>query len=414
MQPQIYFLVTYAQSDHMKILTDSAAQQIDNWSKVATGTAVTKLDAKASKLTLDSGKELSYKALVLGTGFQHETSFVEGLTEMDKADPKNNVHVHILDGKDRPERNFFNGYFSQGGDYLCYSPKAPYKGEGTDFYALYYESILRNDQLLGTAAKGSRIQYWTPNKEIFKFPYANEVALEECAKRGIEVVFGWELLSVRTEASGVKVATFKNVDTGATTESEFFGAAINPPSKPVDFLQGAGVTDSQGLVDVNRYTLQHKKFENIFAIGDCIGGETTRTYTGGISQNPIVKHNVLQFLHGRELNAIYDGYQYMPLLLGSDYAAGLSHLHDFEPAPTNDSVPHYGLFANLYMNYVKQNQKSTAVAYGNSAKTHGPPHTHYAARYDPLEQNEYLLARQIPLEEVRHPNAQARALEPAV
>ena len=46
--------------------------------------------------------------------------------------------------------------------------------------------------------------------------------------------------------------------------------------------------------------------------------------------------------------------------------------------------------------------------YTSFAKSQGPPHYHYPARYDTLEQNEYLEARQIPLEEVRHPNAQKR------
>ena len=243
----------------------------------------------------------------------------------------------------------------RGGDMITYSPLAPYKGEGTDFYTLYYESIIRQDKLLGAASAGTKVQHWTPNKFIYAFPYANEVALDECAKRGIEVHLGWELLSVRQDAE-TKVATFKNVDTGETIEKDFIGANINPPSRQHQFLLDSGVCDSQGMVDVNRYTLQHNRFENIFAIGDCISGQTTRTYTGAIQQNPIVKHNVLQYLHGEECNAIYDGYQYMPAYLGTTYGAGFSHLHDFEPAPKNDSVPHYGIFSNLYFNYMMSNQ----------------------------------------------------------
>ena len=61
-----------------------------------------------------------------------------------------------------------------------YSPKFPYKGEGCDFYALYYEHMMRQDKLMGLASENARIQYWTPNKEIYRFPYANEIALEEC------------------------------------------------------------------------------------------------------------------------------------------------------------------------------------------------------------------------------------------
>ena len=100
------------------------------------------------------------------------------------------------------------------------------------------------------------------------------------------------------------------------------------------------------------------------------------------------------------------GYQYMPLALGTTYGCGFSHLHDFEPAPTNDSVPHYGIFSNLYFNYMMSNQQKMGEKYTSFAKSQGPPHYRYPASYDELEQSEYLEARQIDPSEVRHPNAQ--------
>ena len=123
----------------------------------------------------------------------------------------------MLNKKERLSRNYHNGNNHRGGNHICYSPAVPYKGEGSDFYALYYEYLLRTDLMTNSAAAGSKIEYWTPNKFIYSFPYANEVALDECAKRGIEVNFGWELLKVRQEDS-TKVATFRNVDTGETHE----------------------------------------------------------------------------------------------------------------------------------------------------------------------------------------------------
>ena len=216
-----------------------------------------------------------------------------------------------------------------------YSPKFPYKGEGSDFYALYYEHMMRQDKLLQLASENAKIQYWTPNKEIYRFPYANAVALEECDKRGIEVYFGWEMISMKYNSAGEKIATFKNVDTGETIEKEFNAASINPPSKPHDMIAKAGLCDGTGMIDVNKYTLQHKKYENVFAFGDAIAGDTTRTMYAAQAQNPIVKHNLLQFLNGRECNAIYDGYTYWPYLNGLRYGSSFSHLHDFEPAPMN-------------------------------------------------------------------------------
>ena len=163
--------------------------------------------------------------------------------------------MHAIDHKARLDRNYYHGWNHPNGDMICYSPKFPYKGEGTDFYALYYEQYLRQDQIQGRAAKNARIQYWTPNKEIMKFPYANEVVLDECHKRGIEVHFGQELIKVRTDEHGVKIATFKNVDTGETIEKDFFSANINPPSRPFQELVDSGIARSDGLIDVNPYTL---------------------------------------------------------------------------------------------------------------------------------------------------------------
>jgi sulfide:quinone oxidoreductase len=48
-------------------------------------------------------------------------------------------------------------------------------------------------------------------------------------------------------------------------------------------LVDAGITNKEGVVDVNPHTLQHKRFENIFAFGDCIGINTTRTMNAAIA-----------------------------------------------------------------------------------------------------------------------------------
>lgn len=257
----------------------------------------------------------------------------------------------MLDNKYTSDRNYYHGWNHSFGDMICYSPAGPYKGEGNDFYALYYESFLRQDKLQGRATAGARIQYWTPNKEIFRFPYANEIALDECHKRGIDVMFGWEMLKVHFNEIGEKIATFRNVDTGAILEKPFTHANINPPSKTHQNLVDAGIVNSQGLIDVNPYTLQHSRFENIFAFGDAIAGNTTRTQNAAMAQTPVVKHNLFNFMDGRELNGVYDGYTYWPFYLSHSHASCFSHTWDYEPTGTNHWVPSFGLFAKQYFNY---------------------------------------------------------------
>lgn len=90
---------------------------------------------------------------------------------------------------------------------IYYMPKTPCKGED-NFWPLYYETWLRQDRLVGRAANNARIQVWTPNDHILSYPYANEVALEECDKRGIDVMLGWDMIKVHMSDIGEKIATF--------------------------------------------------------------------------------------------------------------------------------------------------------------------------------------------------------------
>jgi len=50
------------------------------------------------------------------------------------------------------------------GDMMVYGPQFPHKGEGTTFWSLYYDSILREKQLNQRASRGAKIMYFTPNK----------------------------------------------------------------------------------------------------------------------------------------------------------------------------------------------------------------------------------------------------------
>lgn len=90
-------------------------------------------------------------------------------------------------------------------------------------------------------------------------------------------MLGWDMMKVHHDSVGQKIATFRNVSTGETLEKPFSHANINPTSRPHQELVDAGLTDANGLIDVNPYTLQHERFENIFAFGDAIRGNITRT-----------------------------------------------------------------------------------------------------------------------------------------
>lgn len=299
LNPALYFPIAGGHMKPLKAESGVVSAQVENWSRIECGVKATKVLPQNNQIQLTNGKTFTYKALVLATGFDHRIDDIKGLRYYDTAKESEAVFIHTLDTKNRFFQNFWHGWMHRAGDLICYSPKTPYKGEGTDFYALYYESVMRQDKLQEVTSKGARVQYYTPNKEIFQFPYANEVALDECHKRGIDVCLGWEMIELKTDSAHQKIAVFKNVDTGAVMEKPYFGACINPPSKPTSLITDSGLGDVNGLVNVNKYTLQHNKYENIFAFGDCIGGfDHTRTMHAAVAQNSVIKNNVLRYLHG--------------------------------------------------------------------------------------------------------------------
>jgi len=149
----------------LKLMSSSVSGQVQPWSRVDTGAKVQSFHPNENKLVLNNGREYTYKALVLAPGFDHGSANIEGLPEMEQSHEMENVFSHVLDNKERVDRNFNHGWNHPHGDMIYYMPKTPCKGEA-NFWPLYYESWLRQDKTVGRASENARIQVWTPNDHI--------------------------------------------------------------------------------------------------------------------------------------------------------------------------------------------------------------------------------------------------------
>lgn len=145
--PEVYFTVLNGHIKDLKLESATVSAQVEQWSRADTNVKVTKFSPNENKVKLSNGKEYTYKALVIATGFEHSSSHIEGLPDFEKDRGENQTFAHTIDTKNKVDRNYWNGYNHNSGDMICYSPKFPYKGEGCDFYALYYEHFLRQDKL---------------------------------------------------------------------------------------------------------------------------------------------------------------------------------------------------------------------------------------------------------------------------
>ena len=73
---------------------------------------------------------------------------------------------------------------------------------------------------------------------------------------------------------------------------------------PVDFIKSSSLVDAVGFVDVNKGTLQHAKYKNVFALGDCSNLPTSKTAAAVAAQSEVVRNNIRSLIKGEPLKSM--------------------------------------------------------------------------------------------------------------
>ena len=58
---------------------------------------------------------------------------------------------------------------------------------------------------------------------------------------------------------------------------------------PHYFLKQSGLTNEQAFVDVDKYTLRHNKYSNVWSLGDCSSLPNSKTAAAIFSQTIVLK-----------------------------------------------------------------------------------------------------------------------------
>ena len=89
---------------------------------------------------------------------------------------------------------------------------------------------------------------------------------------------------------------------------------VTPPMCAPDFIRLSPLADKAGWVDVDKFTLQHTRFPDIFALGDASSLPTGRTGAAIRKQAPILVRNLLAHRADRPLSGRYNGYTSCPII----------------------------------------------------------------------------------------------------
>jgi len=92
---------------------------------------------------------------------------------------------------------------------------------------------------------------------------------------------------------------------------------LAPPQVAPAFIKNSELVNSAGWLEVDTGTLQHKKYPNIFGIGDVAALPTAKTGAAIRKQVPVVVENITRLINSRELSdKKYNGYSSCPLVTG--------------------------------------------------------------------------------------------------
>ena len=116
-----------------------------------------------------------------------------------------------------------------------------------------------------------------------------------------------------------KQAIFENLDKPSEIRRFKYSLLhVAPSMKPFEEVKKSNLVDSTGYVDVNKHTMQHNKFANVFGIGDCTNVPTSKTAAAVAAQSGVLTRNLRNVINGQAVNEQekYDGYTSCPLVTG--------------------------------------------------------------------------------------------------
>jgi sulfide:quinone oxidoreductase len=271
--------------------------------------AVTSIDPQNNSIATASGREINYRYLVVAPGIQLNWGQVKGLPEtLGKNFVSSNYSFETAPYTFTCLQSMRAGQVA-----LFTSPSTALKCGGAPQKIMYLAADYFRKHGLGGKVK---VDFSTAGKVIFGIKkYAVELQ-KIVEKYHIEMNFRHDLIAVDGER---KTATFKVTDeTGQSHEvtKHFDMLHVTPPQSAPDFIRNSPIADANGWVDVDKHTLQHKRYPSIFGIGDATNTPNAKTGAAVRKQAPVLVKNLLACIDGQPMNGSYNGYGSCPIIVG--------------------------------------------------------------------------------------------------
>jgi len=272
---------------------------------------VEEVDPERQSIRTQSGATVSYDFLVVAVGIQLNWDAVPGLKRaIERGDASSNYDYELAPKTWNLIKNF------KGGTALFHMPGTPIKCPGAPQKIMYLAADhFRRRGIL----RDARVIYGSATGAIYGAKEYAAVLNRVVERYGIDARFNHELVEILPEKKEAVFQLKNGTDKQRVTIPYDILHAVPPQSAP-DFIRQSALADpdkpQEGWVKVNKHTLQHVNFPNVFALGDVAGTPNAKTGAAVAHQAPVAAANLLAVLRGKEPAAQYDGYIACPIVTG--------------------------------------------------------------------------------------------------
>lgn len=267
--------------------------------------AVSEVDPDENEIETETGKRVGYDHLVLAPGIQLNWEVIPGLEgNVGSYGICSNYSYETVDTTRETIESF------EGGTALFTMPETPVKCPGAPQKIAYLadEVFRRNNVRSDTEI----ILSW-PSDRIFGIDKYAKPLEDVVERKNIDVRFRTCLRKIEPEENS---AILEDLDSGDRFSVEFDMAHVTPPQGGPDFLEGSGLTDDEGWIEVDKHTLRNPTYRNVFSLGDASNLPTSKTGAAVRKQAPVLVQNLMDVRSNESPSGTYHGYTACPLVTG--------------------------------------------------------------------------------------------------
>ncbi len=296
-----------------------------------------------NKLKTSDGKTVDYDYMVVAAGLTLNYEKIEGLTK-DKIGKNGVASIYFLEGAQKTWRQM-QEFVNKGGEGLFTHPNTPIKCGGApkkiQFLTVSHANNVGKRDNINTT--------FLPNGgAMFGVKEYHDAIVGFYEERNMDWDYKHNLVAIDTDA---KKATFEHsyqvkgnydeileeyemVTKKDRVVKDYDFIHVTPPMEAPAEIGNSPIGSAQGWIPVEKETMQHINYKNIFALGDIAAVPMGKTGGSVRKQAPIVVENLVATMEGKAMPSKYDGYTVCPLITEHGKVAMLEFDWSKQPKPS--------------------------------------------------------------------------------